>query len=264
MSDEGLIWRRLAEWSAAGVPCALATVVRTAGSAPREAGAKLLLRADGTSLGTVGGGALELAVTQVAVEVLAEGTTRLLSYQLKADLGMACGGSADVFVESIKPVDRLYIFGAGHIGAALCPITAALGFHVTMIDDRGELATVERFPQAAAVVHSFDVAVWGELAFDDRTYCVVVSPSHAIDAAVVQALLPRPCRYVGMIASLRKRKAVEAALLEAGIAAARIAELRAPIGLSIGAETPQEIAVSIAAELVQIRRHAGPAAQSDT
>jgi xanthine dehydrogenase accessory factor len=250
------VWLKLVECLERGIPCALATVVRTAGSVPREPGAKMLVLGDGSTVGTVGGGALEHAVIEAAREVLLAGAPRLLSYQLKPDLGMACGGSAEVFVEPLQRVDNLYLFGAGHIGKALCPIAAVLGFRVTVIDERRELANAERMPQAAAFVHGFDASVWQGVLLDGG-YCVVVSPSHAIDTGLVTVLLGRPgLRYVGMIGSKSKRRSVEQALAAAGLPSDALTRLHTPVGISIGAETPEEIAVSIAAELVRVRRGA--------
>jgi xanthine dehydrogenase accessory factor len=248
------LWRAIAGALDAGVACVLATLVETRGSVPRPAGAKMLVRADGAMTGTVGGGALELAVLEASREVLQAGEPRLLSYQLKPDLGMTCGGAAQVFLEPLVPADRLYIFGAGHIGQALAPLAAAIGFRVTMIDERTELCSPSLIPSASAFLHSYRAEDWHGLVFDDRTYCVVLTPSHRHDTAVVTELLRRPAAYVGMIGSKRKRATAEEALRAAGIDEARIGGLRSPIGEPIGAETPAEIAVSIAAELVR-RRH---------
>jgi len=261
--QEAEFWRTLARWIDEGAPCALCTVVRVEGSVPRRPGARLIVRQDGTAAGTVGGGALELEVTREARALIARGEPRLLSFKLKPDLGMLCGGAAEVFVEPMQPPDRLYLFGAGHIGQALAPMAARVGFAVTVVDGRPELASRERFPEASAFVHGFEAEQWGSLPFDEeRTYCVVVSPGHAIDFAVAREVLRRPTRFVGMIGSAKKRQATDASLREAGISAERIATLHSPIGEPIGAETPEEIAVSILAELVRVRRSrgAGPAA----
>lgn len=254
MTDADL-WRTLARWVEAGEHCALCTVTRVEGAAPRHAGARLLVHADGSAVGTVGGGALELEVTRAARAALASGEPRLLSFKLKPDLGMLCGGLAEVFIEPLQPPDRLYIFGAGHVGQALAPVAARTGFAVSVIDERAELASRERFPDAVEIVHSFSSSAWGGLRFEgEHTYCVVVSPSHRIDFEITTELLRRPARYVGMIGSRRKRRAIEETLREAGIPSERIAELRSPVGEPIGAETPAEIAVSIVAELVRVRR----------
>ncbi len=249
-------WREIARALDAGVACALATLVETRGSVPRPAGAKMLVRADGGLSGTVGGGALELAVLEAARQVLREGEPRLLAYDLKPDLGMTCGGAAQVFIEPLLPGERLYLFGAGHIAQALAPVAAALGFQVTVIDERPEFAAPAVIPSATAFLHSYQPSEWGTLVFDERTCCVIVTPSHRFDTQLAIELLRRPARYVGMIGSQRKRATAEAALREAGIGEERIAALHCPIGEPIGAETPAEIAISIAAELVRHRPRA--------
>jgi xanthine dehydrogenase accessory factor len=249
------VWQKVIDWQNEGRPCALATVVKAEGSVPRQPGAKMLIGSD-ESVGTVGGGALELAVTDAAREVLRADEPRLLAYNLKPDLGMSCGGFAEVFIEPLFPTQRLYVFGAGHIGKALCPLAVNIGFSVTIIDERRDMANQARFPQATALIHSFDPNRWAELLFDERTYCVVVTPSHKPDGEIVRALLERPCRYIGMIGSKNKRRSTEKFLLESGITPQKIAALHTPIGVSIGAETPEEIALSIAAELVMERRSA--------
>jgi xanthine dehydrogenase accessory factor len=248
------LWKTLVAWLDSGAPCALATVVRTGGSAPRHSGAKMLVGEDGRTVGTVGGGALEAAVIEEARAAIRAGEPRFLAYRLQPDLGMACGGSADLFVEPLLPPDRLYIFGAGHVGQALAPLASRIGFSVTVVDDRPELVTPERFPTAVRLMGQMDPAAWNQLIFDERTFCVVVTRSHQTDTEVVRALLDRTCPYVGMIGSPRKRAALETTLKEAGISEQRIAQLRTPIGEPIEAETPEEIAVSIAAQLIKTRR----------
>ena len=150
------IIRELARFRADGVPCVLAVVVKVEGSAPRHPGAKMLIFGGGESLGTIGGGALEAAVMKEAPAVLAQGEPAMLKYDLWPDLGMVCGGRAEVYLEPHLTPPRLFIFGAGHIGLALCPVAAELGFMVTVVDDREGLATPERFPRAAALILSFD------------------------------------------------------------------------------------------------------------
>lgn len=251
---ESGIYRLLLRWLEQGVPCAMATLVKAEGSVPRHAGAKMLIRADGVTEGTIGGGALEVAVLDAAGEVIRRGAPELVSFKLKADLGMECGGGAEVFIEPLTPADRLYLFGGGHVGRALCPLAAAIGFVVTVIDERTDYAAPERFPEASAFVHSYDPEQWGELVFDQSTFCVVMTPSHASDANLVQTLIRRNPRYLGMIGSPRKRKVLEKMLQEDGCGPELLARLHTPVGLPIGAETPGEIAISIVAELVQTRR----------
>ncbi len=246
-------WKELADWTDQGAPFALATVVSTQGSAPRKPGARMLIRGDKKTFGTIGGGALEHQVVESALALIKAGTPRLFSYKLKDDLDMKCGGSAEVFVEPIVGGERLYIFGAGHVGAALCDLAVKLGFQVTVLDTREELLAEARLPSGVDILQSFDPLQWGGLAFDQRTYCVVTTFNHAMDLAIVRALMERDLGYLGMIGSMTKRRAVEQALTDDGVAAERIAELHTPMGLPISAQTPAEIAVSIAAELIQSR-----------
>lgn len=239
-------------------PCVLATIVQAEGSVPRAIGAKMLVLQGGESRGTIGGGALEAAVLQACEEALRTGEPRLLSYDLRPDLGMMCGGRARVFIEPQGVVSRLYLFGAGHVCKAVHGLAAGLGFLVTVIDDRPRLASEERFPGCASLVHSYDKDRWDGLEFDQDTYCVVATAGHAIDTRVVTQLLAHQPRYVGMIGSLTKRRAVERKLLNQGIPRERLASLHTPMGLPIGAESPEEIAVSIAAELIQVRTGTTP------
>lgn len=237
---------------------ALATVVEVGGSAPRKPGAKMIIYPDGSSFGTIGGGALEAAILEIAGECLRSGQSRLVSYNLRADLGMACGGQARVFIEPLLSAPRLYIYGAGHICASLCPLAENLGFMVTVVDTREDLANKLRLPAAAAFVHSFDPDQWGRLTFDGETFCVVVTTDHKTDEAVVRALLDRSPKYIGMIGSKRKRETLMKNLQQSGVPEAHLERIHSPIGLPIKAESPQEIAVSIAAELIKIRRTPAP------
>ena len=244
-------------------PCVLATLVQVEGSAPRNTGAKMLVLQGGDTRGTIGGGALEGAVLEAAEEALRTGKPVLLSYDLRPDLGMLCGGRARVFIEPHGMASRLYIFGAGHVGKALHELTRRLGFHVTVVDQRPQLASEDRFPGCVGFVHSFEAERWDGLVFDDNTYCVVATAGHATDTEVVTHLFEHQPRYIGMIGSMTKRRAVERALLERGIPEQRLETMHTPMGLSIGAETPEEIAVSIAAELIQVRSGAPPLSKKE-
>ena len=239
-------------------PCVLATMVQAEGSVPRATGAKMLVLQGGVSRGTIGGGALEAAVLDACEEALRTGEPRLLSYDLRPDLGMMCGGRARVFIEPQGVASRLYLFGAGHVCKAVHELAAGLGFLVTVIDDRSHLASEERFPGCARLVHSYDGGHWDGLVFDQDTYCVVATAGHPTDTRVVTELFQHQPRYIGMIGSLTKRRAVERKLLEQGIPRQRLATMHTPMGLSIGAETPEEIAVSIAAELIKVRSGTTP------
>jgi xanthine dehydrogenase accessory factor len=199
----------------------LATVVEATGSTPQRAGAKLLLDANGRAVGTVGGGQVEARVLEAAGALLAPGAPaqRLVTWALARDLGMACGGEMKVFLERLEPAERLLLFGAGHLGRALCAVAAGLGFEVTVVDGREAWASPSRFPGAA-------------------TSCVVATHTHQEDETVVRALLATPARFVGMVGSARKRDAILGRLRQAGVGEADLGRLRTPVGLAIGAVTP--------------------------
>ena len=247
------VLRALMQCLEAQTPCVVATLVQVEGSAPRAAGARMLFMGDGQTVGTIGGGALEGAVLEASREALSSGQARLLSYDLRPDLEMICGGRARVFIEPHGTASRLYLFGAGHIGQALYPLAAGLEFEVVVVDQRAELACEQRFPGCRRFVHSYDAQQWDRLTFDQQTYCVVATAGHATDTEVVAQLLQHPIRYLGMIGSETKRRTVERKLGERGISSERVATIHTPVGLPIGAESPAEIAVSIAAELIQAR-----------
>jgi xanthine dehydrogenase accessory factor len=250
------------EWLASArrerVAAVLATVVEVTGSAPQVPGAKLLLLADGRAAGTVGGGAFERRVLEEAQSLAgADGTaSRLVTLNLTRDLGMCCGGEMRVFLERVLGPERLVVFGAGHIGRALCEAAAAVGFEVTVVDEREAWATAGRFPAALRVLCEEPEAALPQLGIDAATYCVVATHSHPLDQAIVTALLATPARLVGMVGSRTKRAKFLMRLRARGMAEETLARLRTPLGLEIGAVTPEEIAVSILAELVGVRRGA--------
>lgn len=245
-------WRALIEATEAGEHVALATVVGVDGSAPRAAGARMLVWADGRTLGTVGGGNFELQVTRAAVEALAEGRPRRFAVHLTRDLGMCCGGAMEVYIEPMTPRERLVIFGAGHVARPTAALARDLGFEVTVVDERDEYATPERFPGAAVVCA--DPRRWVEtLRTDARTYVLLVTHDHALDQDLLETLLPRTWAWLGLIGSRAKVAKFFVRLRAAGLDEALFAKVSTPVGLDIGAETPEEIAVSIAAELVRVR-----------
>lgn len=240
----------------AGRACALATVVRTAGSTPRKSAARMLVREDGSVVGTIGGGRLEKEVIDATVALLREGTAarpKLLRYHLTHELAMCCGGEMEVFVEPLVPEPPLVVCGAGHVAHALVPLARQVGFSPIVVDDMDELATRERFPDAQAIVDSFDVRDWAGVPLDDNTYAVIVTRDHAQDQALLEQLVGRPLAYLGMIGSKRKVAMFKQRLAAKGVDPAQLAAVHAPIGLDIGAETPEEIAVAIVAELIQVR-----------
>lgn len=247
------IWRALLAAGEAGELVALATVVGVEGSAPRAPGARMLVWPDGRTLGTVGGGNFEHRVIQAAEEVFRTLRPRRFAVHLTRDLGMCCGGAMDVYIEPVGPVERLVVYGAGHVAHAFVPIAAAMGFHVTVVDERDELNTAERFPDAIRVVGPPRDHARG-LEVDERTWIFVTTHDHALDQDLLELLVARPWAWLGLIGSRSKVAKFFVRLRQAGVPEALFSRVNAPVGLDLGAETPAEIAVAVAAELVKVRR----------
>jgi len=235
-----------------GVTGVVATVVSVGGSTPRGAGAKMIVYADGRTLGTVGGGAVESAVIERAKALAGSRDPVLLSFDLGPDVGMACGGRMDVFLEPVSAGARAVVIGGGHCGQAVAAAARQAGFRVTVVDDREDMVTAERFPGAERRVAGGVEAVGG-LGIDGETFVVVVTRGHRFDQEWVKAVLPFAPRYLGMIGSEEKVRASFAGLARDGVPAEAIERVHAPIGLDIGAETPDEIAVSVVAEMIAVR-----------
>lgn len=244
----------LAQLLLSGERGALATVVRVSGSAPQRPGARLLLLADGRRLGTVGGGAIEHAVRKVLEACLNGAEPQLLVRELGHDLAMCCGGRMEVFVEPIEAVPQLLICGAGHVAQALAPLAHGLGFSVQVIDDREELNSESRFPAVQRVLRC-PVEQLRDRPLTGNDWLLIASHDHALDEKVLELSLTQPGRYIGLVGSRRK-----VLRLLARIRARRgelpLERLHAPVGLALNAVGPAEIAVSIAAELVALRRRA--------
>jgi xanthine dehydrogenase accessory factor len=248
------LYQALAEVRESRLPSVLATVVSSTGSAPQEAGAKLLVAVDGQVVGTVGGGAIEHKVLADARALLAGAErSRLAEYNLSRDLGMCCGGVMCVFFERVQFPPRLVVLGAGHIARPLVAIAAQVGFRVVVVDEREEWAQAERFPDATALHVDDPQAVVAELALDAETAVVVVTHHHPLDQALVRALVASSAGFCGLVGSEAKRNKFLMRLRAQGVDDAALARLRSPLGLQIGAESPAEIAVSIVAELVAWR-----------
>ena len=248
------LFSEMARLAALGTPFVVATVVETGGSCPQKAGARLLVLADGTLRGTVGGGAIELQIVKMAKALLAEqgATTRLQRSDLVHDLGMCCGGSMSVFLEKVMPGERLVIFGAGHVGLALADLARAAGFRVCVADGREEWLNAQRFPHAERLAGD-PCETARALEMDEASFACVLTHDHGLDQDLVEILLKKPFRYLGMIGSQRKAEKLKARLEQTGFEAAQIARVKSPMGLAIGAQSPQEIAVAIVAELVAVR-----------
>ena len=237
---------------------AVATIISARGSIPSFKTAKMLVRDDGSICGTIGGGCVEAEVWQAAREVMEQEKPRTLTYSLnqdpRYDTGLVCGGTLDIYVEPVLPAALLYIFGAGHVAASLYRTASDAGFDVIVVDDREAYANRERFPEAREVIaEDFDRAM-SRLDISESGYIVIVTRGHRDDMRVLRWAVSTKARYVGMIGSKRKTIAIFRELQREGLAASLFERVHAPIGLDIGAVTPEEIAISITAELIAVRR----------
>jgi xanthine dehydrogenase accessory factor len=276
----------------------LCTVVRTRGSCPQSAGAKMLVLADGKTLGTLGGGCVEAEVRRRALEMLQADESGLLEFTLDHDYGwddgLICGGIMDIavqtldapraagfatllediragrpatlrvpfvrggeqqeYTEPLDPAPTLLIAGAGHVGQALAALAQPLGFLVSVIDDRPDYACAERFPNAKQLILGDIEAELRKFPIDEHTYAVIVTRGHQRDGQALAAVIRSPARYVGLIGSKRKIKAIFDDLAQQGVPFETLSRVHAPIGYEIGAVTVPEIAISIAAELIAVRR----------
>lgn len=250
------IYEEIVDLQSRGECAALATIISTSGSTPREAGSKMLVRQDGSIVGTVGGSVLEGRVQEVAKTVMREGKPKILDFDLtgQAADGMICGGVAKVFIEPIVALATLYIFGGGHISFSLARIGKMVGFRVVVIDDRQEYANPERFPDADETIADDFPRVFSRLAVHNFSYIVIVTRGHAYDQTVLEWALNTDAHYIGMIGSRKKIRKLYDNLKAQGTSEESLAQVHAPIGLDIKAETPEEIAVSIIAEIIQVRR----------
>jgi xanthine dehydrogenase accessory factor len=220
-------------------------------------GAKLLLRHDGSHIGTVGGGPIELRVLEACRETLRDGSPRTVGANLVRDLGMCCGGSMEVFVEYIQAQARLFIVGGGHVAQALAPLARGLGFRVRVLDDREDLLEHPSFAEVETEAYDADELDDALPDLSEHDYTVIVSRDHLRDEKALASLIDRPHAYLGMIGSQRKVHTVLSRVLrrydERGLERPDLERVYAPVGLSLGGRTPAEIAVSIAAELIAVR-----------
>jgi xanthine dehydrogenase accessory factor len=242
-----------------GRRAALATIVVRKGSTPRRDAAKMLVLDDGTQLGSVGGGCVEADVCREALSVIRLERPKVLSFDLTetdaAESGLLCGGVLEVYVEPILPDPVLVIFGAGHVGQAVAAVAAPIGFKVAIADDRIKYCNRERFPAA----HALYVQPWEELLekvpVTDSTYLLIATRGHNYDLACLRFALRTPARYIGLLGSRRKTRLLYETLEAEGVDAAQFERVFAPVGIEIGSETPEEIAISVAAELVAVRKN---------
>src|SRR3954468_14936355 len=240
-----------------GEPAALVTIVSTTGSTPQRIGAKMLVFADGRTVGTIGGGCYENDAFWKARDAITNRKPQLVHYELDDDFaqetGLIYGGQMDVYIEPIEPSPELYVIGAGHVGFHLARLANEVGFRVHVVDDREKFANRDRFPNAVEIVVE-DIPAWIARAnLAPHAYAVIVTRGHTNDLEALRALAPRELRYLGLIGSRAKVARIYEQLVEDQMTPNALKHVHAPIGLDIGAVTPQEIAVSILAELIAVK-----------
>jgi xanthine dehydrogenase accessory factor len=254
------VYEELVRLRRLGQRCALATIVQVNGSIPSFESAKMLIREDGSFVGTIGGGCVEAEVWNAAREVLETERPRHLQFNLGQDAaydnGLICGGQLTVFVEPVVPQPRAIIFGGGHISKSLSKVATICGFATEIVDNREQFANRERFPDAAEVHAAEYEEVFPQLIVNSSTYIVIVTRGHRDDMRVLRWAATTQPRYLAMIGSRRKTIAIIKELEKEGIPRDAFEHLHAPMGLDIGAITPEEIAVSVVAEMVAVRRNA--------
>lgn len=251
------LFKRIAELEAEGTSFAMAIVVRAQGSVPRHEGSKMLIFPDGSTEGTIGGGEMESLIIREAQESIKDGRVRFLHYNFRnpdrGDPGV-CGGEIDVYVEPLQPRPTLLIFGMGHVGKAVAHLGSWMGFRVIVADDREEFATLESPPSADRAIRCDLANLSEEVEIDSQTYVVLATRGVPVDVQGLPSLLKTDAGYIGVIGSRRRWETSVKQLRDLGIPEEMITKVNSPMGLDIAAETPEEIALSIVAEIVMKRR----------
>jgi xanthine dehydrogenase accessory factor len=226
----------------------------TLGSSPQKMGAKMIVYDDGTTLGTIGGGNLEYQIIAEARKCLETGAPRISAFNLGPELAMCCGGKVEVLIEPMMVEDKFYIFGAGHIGKELAPLALKLGMDVTVIDEREEFARIERFPKGCHLIADRHEVALRQISLDAHSFVTICTHRHDYDSDILAQVLPKETAYVGMIGSRSKLAKAKLRLRTQGVSETLFHKIHTPMGLDIGAVSPFEIALSIAAEITAIRR----------
>jgi xanthine dehydrogenase accessory factor len=250
-------YKKMYDLNQAGRTFVLATLIKTVGSSPRRPGAKMLILPDGTIYGTIGGGTFEKNVIEDCLNLLKSGSKHLLkhySFTIKGEgsIGMTCGGKGDVFMEvNLKP-NNLIIFGGGHVGRKLTRLATGSGFNITVVDDRRDI--LDKFDDSISTILTDPDYHENFPPLDNNSYVVIVTKSHKNDQPVLEQVINKDCAYVGMIGAKSKIKMIFASLEKSGIKKKDLEKVYAPIGLDIGSEGPYEIAVSILAEIIEVKQ----------
>ncbi|GFE59765.1 XdhC family protein [Geobacter sp. AOG2] len=248
------LYEEMARLARLGEPFALATVIAHSGSSPRKSGAKMLVRGDGTVLGSVGGGRVELESVEAALAALGDGGHRTLPFVLTEDQGFACGGSMTVFIEPQGRRTLLVMFGTGHVGRAVTALAHTCGFRVVAVDERPDCSTHALLPGADTIICAPVKDSFRQLALDRDSFAVIATPGHLHDFDAVRGCLATETGFIGLLGSRRKRETLLAILEKEGFGEEQRGRIVTPVGLDIGAQTPEEIAVSIVGQLIQLRK----------
>lgn len=252
------IYQAAADLERTGDEGVLCTIIKSSGSTPRHETSKMIVFPDGHILGTIGGGELEIRVIKESLATLKDGKTRLLTYNYvdpaKGDVGV-CGGSVEVYLEPIIKKTRLVVIGSGHVGKALCHIANWLNFKVIIADDRPEFCTADFIPEADERICAPLEVLTDQIESDGHTFIVLTTRGNEIDIAVLPQVLKKKIGYIGVIGSIRRWEVTKKALIAGGISENLIKKVHSPIGLELNAETPEEIAISIMAEILMIKNH---------
>lgn len=257
MNEGLLIAQTLLKIHQEGLAAALVTIIETHGSMPRHVGSKMIVWPDGRIVGTVGGGQMESRIIADAQAAIQSGKSAVVEFSLN-DIGAGdpgvCGGTGRFFIEPLAPLTSLLVIGGGHVGKSLCELGKWAGFRVILSDDRPEFCTPEYVPNLDGYIVCTPAELPTQLAIGPHTYIAAVTRGLPVDKALIPALLETQAAYIGLIGSRRRWALTIQELEENGLSKAQIARIHAPLGLELNAETPQEIAVSILAEIIMLMR----------
>lgn len=253
------IFQKIVEFEQKQIPAALVTIIKTQGSVPRDVGTKMIVELNGNIHGTIGGSTVEALAIEEAQNVIQTGHSRIvthsLSDELNQDTGMICGGTLDLFIEPIRVPEKVYIFGGGHVGFYVASFVKQVGFEFIIVDARPEFVSRDRFPDALMRIMDNPESVAKNLDIMNNDYIVIVTHGHQYDYEVLRSVITKPACYIGMIASTTKRDQIFQKLRTVDeISDDLLSRIHSPIGIDIGAETPEEIAISIVADLIKARR----------
>jgi len=239
-----------------GTKFAHATVINAKGSTPREIGADMLILENGKTIGTIGGGALEVRVIELAKDCIKSNNSAIYNLPLNSkEIGMICGGEVDIFIEVFNPKPNLIICGAGHVGKAIYEIAKTLNFKITVLDDREEYLNEMRFPDADEVVLGKINETLINRQIDESSYICIVTKSHKEDFEALKAVINSNAKYIGLMGSKKKIKEIFDELLSQGFDEEKISRVKAPIGLDIATNSPEELAISIIAEILAVKNN---------